>query len=173
MATLSSPASETCCFQISNEFANLPWHKKFLSKIRIVIILSSARSRFQPSRHGSHHSGGPRPPYLRPPLLSALANRDVLSATSRTTSRWNANSGSAGRGDSIASETRIRPAVHPAKITAASCRRRFASLSWPLRDSSSSIENKLTYLSFNNLSTRIAKSPYELHTAINFDGSVT
>jgi hypothetical protein len=52
-----------------------------------------------------------------------VAYRDVLSAANRTPFRWNVNSGSAGRGDSFASATSMRPAVHPAKIAAASCRR--------------------------------------------------
>jgi hypothetical protein len=43
-------------------------------------------------------------------------------------SRWNVNSGSAGRGDSFASATHIRPALYPAKIAAASCRRRVKAL---------------------------------------------
>ena len=74
----------------------------------------------------------PRPSFRRssmPAVPSAsssfpVANRDILSAANRIPSRWNVHSGSAGRGDSFASATSIRPAVHPAKIAAASCRRR-------------------------------------------------
>jgi hypothetical protein len=35
MATLSSAILEARCFQNSDEFANLPWHNKFLSKRRL------------------------------------------------------------------------------------------------------------------------------------------
>ena len=59
----------------------------------------------------------PRPSFRRssmPAVPSAsssfrVANRDVLSAASRTPSRWNVHSGSAGRGDSFPSATSIRP----------------------------------------------------------------
>ena len=74
-------------------------------------------------RRGRHSGGRPCPPCLRPLVLSGLPT-ETCSPLPAASSRWNVNSGSAGRGTSSPSATSIRPAVHPAKIAAASCRRR-------------------------------------------------